>query len=125
MFCLLFEISFNDNIYDDILTIIDMAKMERLLEPTEYTICTIQGVLENLTEIDGFIEQYSSGWKVSRFARVTLAILRLAIYEAEYAQDVPENVAINEAIELAKEYDSEDAPAFINGILGSISRRAK
>lgn len=82
----------------------------------------IYGVLtkatDHLTEIDKIIEDYSKGWKLNRIANVDLAILRLAFAEILYMEDIPYRVSINEAIELAKLYGSDETPSFINGILG-------
>lgn len=80
------------------------------------------GVASHLEELDGTIETYSRGWKLSRLSRMTIAVLRLALYEMRYVDDVPVGVAINEAVELSKLYDTEEASAFINGILGSAAR---
>ncbi len=79
-------------------------------------------VFENKDEFDEIIERYSNGWKLNRIPKVNLSILRLALYEIIYVDGVPENVAINEAVELAKKYSGKEDFAFINGILGSYSR---
>ena len=79
-------------------------------------------VIENRDKIDALIEQNAKDWTVARIAKAEIAVLRLAIYEAEFDDDVPERVAINEAVELAKKYGDDKAPAFINGILGGITR---
>lgn len=77
---------------------------------------------ENLSEIDGFIERYSKGWKVERISRTALAVLRCAVCEILYMDDVPAAAAINEAVELAKGYDEPDTVAFVNGVLGGFMR---
>ncbi|MEE1071875.1 MAG: transcription antitermination factor NusB, partial [Cellulosilyticum sp.] len=77
------------------------------------------GVFEHLQEIDEVIEKYAANWSFSRIAKVDLSILRLAIYELKYT-DVPQKVAVNEAVEIAKTYSTEKSPKFINGILGSV-----
>ena len=80
------------------------------------------GVQDNEAVIDEKIEQNIHGWKMSRLSRVSLAFLRLAIYEMMYEKDIPLSVSINEVVDLAKKYGgSEDAP-FINGVLGSIAK---
>lgn len=71
-------------------------------------------------EEDKLIVENSKGWSSSRIGKAEMAILRLAIYEIIYDEDIPQNVAINEAVELAKKYGDEQAPGFINGILSSI-----
>ena len=77
------------------------------------------GVFEHLQEIDQLIEKSAMNWSFTRIAKVDLSILRLAIYELKYT-DVPQKVAVNEAIEIAKIYSTEKSPRFINGILGSV-----
>lgn len=81
------------------------------------------GVSENLEEIDNNINDSCVGWSVSRIAKVELAILRLAVYEILFREDIPDAVAINEAVELAKKYSSEKSPSFINGVLGKIAKQ--
>ncbi|MCI8634176.1 MAG: transcription antitermination factor NusB [Eubacterium sp.] len=71
-------------------------------------------------EIDDRINAVAKGWKTKRMGKVELAIIRLAVYEIEYDDDIPTGVAINEAVELAKRYGTEDAPSFVNGILAKI-----
>ena len=70
--------------------------------------------------IDSLISGYAKGWSFSRLGKAELAILRLSIFEIKYDESIPQNVAINEAVELAKAYGDEQAPGFINGILSSV-----
>ena len=77
------------------------------------------GILEHLQEIDEFIQRSATNWSFARIAKVDLSILRLAIYELKFT-DVPQKVAVNEAVEIAKEYSTEKSPRFINGVLGSV-----
>ncbi|MCX7747503.1 MAG: transcription antitermination factor NusB [Clostridia bacterium] len=88
----------------------------------DYVIDVVDGVLNNVSSIDKMIEKYSKGWKINRIPKVDLSILRLSIYEISFREDIPFNVSVNEAVELAKRYSGDDAGAFINGILGKISR---
>jgi N utilization substance protein B len=82
------------------------------------------GVDEHLTELDTYIERYSVGWRFSRISRIVLCIMRLSMFEVLYMPDeVPPASSINEAVEFAKKYDSPEAAAFINGILGTFSRK--
>lgn len=83
----------------------------------------IDGTISNLDKIDETIEKYSKEWTINRIAKVDLAILRLAIYEILFRSDIPKEVSINEAVELAKKYGSEDSKAFINGILGNVVKQ--
>lgn len=80
------------------------------------------GVIDKKDEIDAMIEQNAKDWAVSRIAKAELTVLRLAVYEVAFDDDVPERVAINEAVELAKKYGDEKAAAFTNGILGGFTR---
>lgn len=117
LFALLFEMSFSElTAAEDVLAI---EKEERSYD-TEYIINSYHGILSALTDIDGLIEGSANGWKLSRLSRVTHAILRVAVYEMVYS-NLPVTIAINEAVELAKKYDHEKAPAFVNGILNRIA----
>lgn len=77
-----------------------------------------KAVADNLEEIDGIIESCSVKWKVSRIPKADLAIMRVAIGESKFGSKTPAQVAINEAVELAKSYGGEKSPSFINGVLG-------
>lgn len=90
---------------------------------TKYIVSAVKGVAEHLEELDAYIESNAKGWTLSRLSRITIAILRLAIYEMYYVEDVPVGAAINEAVELAKVYDSDEAASFINGVLGAVARK--
>lgn len=82
-------------------------------------------VAEMLPEIDGLLNAAATGWKTSRMSKVDLTILRLAVYEIRYDDDVPVSVAINEAVEIAKRFGGEESASFINGILGKIARETE
>ena len=77
----------------------------------------VSAVMDRIPEIDAQIDQVASGWKTRRMGKVELTILRLALYEMKEDEEVPEKVAINEAVELAKKFGGKDSPAFVNGIL--------
>lgn len=79
-------------------------------------------IAENVSEIDGYIERYARGWKIDRISRTARAVLRCAICEILYMDDVPNAAAINEAVELDKGYDEPDTVAFVNGVLGGFMR---
>ncbi len=81
-----------------------------------------EGVKNNTEELDACIEQFLNGWKLNRISKVNLSVLRLAVYEIKYVEDVPVSVAINEAVELAKTYSGKEDASFVNGILGSLAR---
>lgn len=80
-------------------------------------------VHSKIPEIDARLNEAARGWKTDRFAKADLAVLRLAVYELKYDETIPEGVAINEAIELAKKYGGDESPAFVNGVLGEVSRQ--
>jgi len=80
----------------------------------------VRGTAEKIAELDGTIEANAAHWSLARIAPVERNILRLAAYELLFRDDIPERVAINEAIELAKLYGSEESGAFVNGILDQI-----
>ena len=82
----------------------------------------LNGVVEKENEISDLIKKYAIGWNINRISRIARAILSVAVYEILYYEDVPESVAINEAIELTKKYDTSETAAFVNGILGSVAR---
>ena len=75
------------------------------------------GVRSNFAHINSLVESVSENWKISRMGKVDISILRMAIYELNYLDDVPVNVTINEAVEIGKKFGTEDTPAFVNGIL--------
>ena len=82
----------------------------------------VKGVNEHAFELDGYISKYAKGWKFSRIDRVAAAIMRVTMFEILYMPEVPNKVAINEAVEIAKKYLDEDVVKFVNGILGSFVR---
>ena|GEM_PF-612143 len=88
----------------------------------DYITRVVTGVQERTAELDEYIQKYSVGWKIGRIPGTAMAIMRVAIFEVLYVSDVPEGSAINEAVELAKQYETDETRAFINGILGSFSR---
>ncbi len=82
----------------------------------------VLGVYQHAQELDGYIERYAQGWRFSRIDRVAVAVMRACMYEILYMPDVPNSAAIDEAVEIAKGYESQEACAFINGILGTFMR---
>ena len=88
----------------------------------QYIDTVVAGVVNRGEELDQQIQQYSIGWNVSRISRLTRSVLRLALFEIQYMDDVPAGVAVSEAVRLAKKYDGNDTGSFVNGILGSFVR---
>ena len=118
-FLLIFEKMFRDESMQDI---IDTAIDSRAVELDDYATDLVLKVADNEVELDESIEKYLDKWKLNRIPRVTLAIFRLAVCELKYFADIPVKVTINEAIELAKKYATEDDASYINGVLGSYIR---
>ncbi len=118
-FCLVFEKSFRDETCDDI---IELANTIRDFEITDYIKQVFCGVYNNLEEIDSIISKYLVKWSIDRIPKADKALLRLAVYEMKYMEDIPISVSVNEIVELAKVYSGAKDPAYINGVLGSVSR---
>ncbi|SKA63192.1 transcription antitermination factor NusB [Desulfobaculum bizertense] len=91
-------------------------------ERKEFAWELVSGVWEHNADIDKKIDEYSQHWKLSRIARIELTILRLALFEMLYVNDVPLKVAINEAIELAKRFGDDNSKNFVNGILDAVAK---
>jgi len=87
----------------------------------EYILNKYRAIDEKKEEIDTLLNEVTEGWKTTRMNRVDLTILRLATYVIKWDEDVPTGVAINEAVELAKKYSSDDGPAFVNGVLAKVA----
>ncbi|SPM37225.1 Transcription termination factor NusB, partial [Mycobacterium rhizamassiliense] len=85
-----------------------------------YTVTVANGVSEHLAHIDDLISSHLQGWTLDRLPAVDRAVLRVAVWELLYADDVPEPVAVDEAVQLAKELSTDDSPGFINGVLGHV-----
>ena len=100
---------------------------ERLARPVteaplnQYTADLVEGVVSHWTDINELLATYSQGWTVERMPSVDRAILRLGAYEVLYAEDVPEGVAIAEAVELAKTLSTDESPKFVNGLLARLA----
>lgn len=118
-FFLIFENLFTPN--NDMDELISLYS-ENVEPVCDYAKEIFSGVNEKKDELDKLITAYSKSWKISRLPKVTLALLYLSLYEMKYVDSVPVNVAINEAVELAKKYAGTADASFINGILGSVAR---
>ena len=86
-------------------------------EDMEYINRKCQDIIAKVAEIDAAINESTTGWKTTRMGKVDLTILRLAVYEMKYEDDIPNKVSINEAVELAKSYGTDDSASFVNGVL--------
>lgn len=119
-FILIFEKSFNSEAEID--EILDLAKELELIEQDEFLENLVHKTCEMQQEIDEHISNNARGWKINRISKVPLAIIRLALAEILYFEDVPAGVSINEAVELAKKYANPEDASFINGLLGTVAR---
>ena len=90
-------------------------------ENRDYLTNKCNDIFSHITELDEAINEVSSGWKTSRMSKVDLTIIRLAVYEMRYEEDIPVAVSINEAVELAKKYGTDDSASFVNGILAKLA----
>lgn len=122
-FILLFEKSFNEEMTLD--EIIRIAVETEVIEKDEYTEMLVKAAEANIDAIDAEIEKNLKGWTMGRISKVSLALLRMAIAEMKFSEDVPSGVSINEAVEICKIYGSDEDKSFINGVLGSVARSAE
>ena len=119
-FILCFESLFSDADIDELADNAGDARDEFL---SDYAINSVKGIREHQDQIDDKIaSNLKSGWKINRISKVSLAIMRVAIYEMIYLEDIPVSVSINEAVELSKKYAAEDDTAFVNGVLGAVAK---
>lgn len=122
VFKMLFRAEFHDA--DDMKEQLDLFD-EELENPSESELFYInsksKGILEHIDEIDALINEKSTGLKTSRMAKVDLSIIRIAVYEIKFEDDIPFKVSVNEAVELAKKYGADESPAFVNGILAKFA----
>ena len=126
--CLVFDFGFNSeekpeellDLYVTYFPEADEEKMTQQIKENEYISQVYFGVAESIAELDEIISNCSLKWKAERISRVSKSILRLAVYELLYMNDIPEEVTVNEAVELAKKYDTDDSYTFVNGVLGAV-----
>lgn len=118
-FILIFEKEFNDNSIEDIL---ETAAEARDLVPDDYINRVFKGVYDSLGELDSLISESLVGWSITRISKTALCIMRLAIFEMKYIEEIPVSVSINEAVELCKKYATENDASFVNGILSTVAK---
>ena len=131
-----YELSFTDKTVEELLderltadTFATLAQEDEIYQEApnakqaEYIRRLVSGVDEHAAELDGYIAKYAKGWSFARIPLVASAIMRVAMYEILYMPDVPNGAAINEAVEIAKKYETPETVKFINGILGSFVRQ--
>lgn len=92
---------------------------DQVVRPDEFAVDVVQGVGQHLTEIDAMLDRIVDGWPVERLAAMDRAVLRVGVYELAHRADVPTPVVLNEAVELANRYGTDDSGRFVNGVLGA------
>jgi len=131
-----YELSFTEKSIDDLLdqrlsaeTFAALAEEDEIYRETPnakqdaYIRRLVKGVRDHAPELDGYIAKYAKGWNFARIPLVASAIMRVAMYEILYMPDIPNGAAINEAVEIAKKYETTETVKFMNGILGSFVRQ--
>jgi len=116
---ILFEMDMNKS------TLVEVLEGKKLVgedDPGEFAIELVRGVRQHQPEIDGVIRDYSEGWGLERMPGVDRTILRMSLYEIFFQDDIPVGASIDEAVELAKAFSTEDSGKFINGVLGRVNR---
>jgi len=101
---------------------LDRAIAEGDSPTNAYTVTLVRGVVEHQARIDELLTAYSEGWSLERMPAVDRNVLRLGVFELLYADDVPDPVAVSEAMGLVRELSTDESPAFVNGVLGNIMR---
>ena len=119
-FLVLFEKTFFEDV--SISEIVTNAQEAELIKINNFANETLKAIENNISTIDEVIADNSRGWTVERLPKVTLAVLRLAIGEMMFIEDIPTGVSVNEAVELIKVYGTESDASYVNGILGSVAK---
>ena len=124
IFKMLFQIEFNDTAdMPDLLKYYFETLEDAGDKEINYIREKYEAVVSRLPEIDALLNENAKGWKTARMNKVDLTILRLAVYEMKWDGDIPDGVAINEAVELAKRFGGESSSSFVNGILGKLAKQ--
>ncbi len=125
LFKLLFRVEFNSR--DDMPEQVKLFFQDDEIQYTEVAMESIKskfaGIQEKLAEIDGMLNEKAEGWNVERMGKVELTVLRIAVYEILFDEDIPDNVAINEAIEIAKKYGQAASGSFVNAVLAKFVKK--
>lgn len=119
-FIILFEKLFRPD--DSIDEIVSSAEESDFFQVNDFILSVTGKAGEKQDEIDGMIEKNLVGWTIKRISKVSLAVLRLAVCEILYFDDIPVSVSINEAVEITKKYSTAQDASFVNGVLGSVSK---
>lgn len=120
VFTLLYETEFHKGV--DVCDIYSVSCENRKIKANKYVKNAFFGVCNKKEKLDALIFEHAVGWKPERMQKISLSILRLAVYEMIFMEDIPSTVSINEALELAKKFDDDNARPFINGVLNSVAK---
>lgn len=121
IFKMLFSIGFDAADADEQIELYLEQLEEASEEERGYMRKKVKDIAAHEEEIDAMINEHTTGWKTGRMNKVDLSILRLAVYEMKWDDEVPVKVAINEAVELAKNFSGDEGPSFVNGVLGKLA----
>ena len=122
VFKMLFRVEFHDDKELPEQLILFEDELEPISEDEKiYMTNKYKDIYEHIEELDAAINEVSKGWKTIRMGKVDLTLIRLAVYEIRFEEEIPVKVSINEAVELAKKYGTDDSPAFVNGILAKFA----
>lgn len=121
LFILMFQSTFYKDA--DYTEIVNVATEEGEIEIDDYAKVAFENIINRVSDIDSSIEGFLNKRSISRLSRVALSALRIAVYEIENQDDVPESVAINEAVNLVKKYDTQESASYVNGVLSSYVRK--
>ena len=113
----MYSLDFNPDI-TQLSSVLDDLKLNS--EAIDYIENSIKDIQQNLTDIDASIEPHLKKWTIDRLPKVDLAVLRVAVYEIKYCDNIPSGASINEAVDIAKEYSTESSGKFVNGVLSSV-----
>ena len=124
VFKMLFQIESNDaeDMFERLRNYFELLE-DAADKDREYIQAKYEAVAARVPEIDSMLNEIAKGWKTSRMSKVDLTVLRLAVYEMKWDEDIPEGVVINEAVELAKRFGGENSSSFVNGILGKLAKQ--
>jgi len=127
VFKLLFRVEFNakEEMEEQCRLFLEHEDVEISEKDAEHIIGKYQAIYGKLEEIDSMINEKAKGWSTDRMGKVELTIIRLAVYEMKFDETIPEGVAINEAVELAKKFGQDESAGFINGVLAKFAEKAE
>ena len=127
VFKLLFRVEFNskEEMEEQCRLFLEHEELKITEEDADYIVGKYTAIHDKLNEVDAMINEKAKGWSTDRMGTVELTIIRLAVYEMRYDETVPEGVAINEAVELAKKYGQDESAGFVNGVLAKFVSEVK